>query len=217
MSIPVKVKNVTVYAYIDPREPLTEVVISGASGTYSVGSLGLNIFYNLDLTDGGKRQNPVFVHNRYFATCESEDGTVFTTPWMYCLDNSDQPKFGRTVTAFSPNDDIAQVGPLVSNEDDYIKLSPLTNITVSQLFPPPLIGQRTLIEDGSGYIIATRIGTPHLMGVQVDTGKRVVPLIPGMKNVIITGKTADGHHFSNTGYTVVSAGEPAIFLQEFPG
>lgn len=217
VPIPVKVKNVTVYKYFDPREPLEEVIITGASGTYSVGTFGLSVFYNLDLTDGGKRVNPLDVHQRYFATFENEDGSLFTTPWMFCTDNSDQPTFGRTVTVGSSNNDVAEVGNVVSNQDDYIKIAPLTNITVSQLFPPPAIGQLTLIQNGKGFIIATRTGTPHLSGIQVDSGDRVSPLYNGMNNIIITGTTTEGKLYSVTGYIVVSAGQPAIFLDNFWG
>ena len=215
-GLPIKVKNVTVYMYLDPKMPLMEEILSGASGTYTVGTLGLNSFYNLDLDNEGKKENPLVVHSQYYATCETESGDKFTTPWMYCLDNSDKPNFGRTITFKGTGDAAADPGVLVADESGFIKLGPLTDITVSQMFPPPAIGQWTLISNGSGYIIATKIGTPHEMGVQVDSGERIGPLTVGSKYVMISGKTQDGHTFSQTGYTVVSAGDPAIFLKVFP-
>lgn len=214
-GIPVKVKNVTVFLNTDPRQTIVVEILSGASGTYTVGTLFTNIFYNLDLTDGGKRTNPLDVHSQYYATGETESGDKFTTPWMYCLDNSNEPKFGRTQTLTATSSASSMAVPVV-NESDYIKLGSLTDITVSQLFPPPAIGQRTLIKNGSGYIIATRIGTPHEMGVQVDSGKRVGQFSPGMKHIIISGKTKDGHTFSQIRCTVVSSGDPAIFIRQFP-
>lgn len=216
VPIPVKVKNVSVFAYIDPRMPLSMLILEGASGTYSVGTLGLSIFYNLDLSNEGTKKNPLSVHGKYYATGETESGEKFTTPWMYCTDNSNQPTFGRTITAGAQADAAADPGVLLANESSFIKLGPLTNITVSQLFPPPAIGQRTLIDNGSGYIIATRYGTPHEMGVQVDSGKRFGELTVGMKRIIITGTTQDGHRFTQSLDTCVSAGDPAIFLKEFP-
>ncbi len=218
-AIPVPVKNVTVYAYFNPTEPLEEVVITGATGTYAVGTLTVNVFYNLDLNADGKRVNPLNIHGRYYATGETMDGKTFTTPWMYCLDNSDTPRFGRTITLLHPNDhpQISAVAPASVDPSEYIKLSPLTDITVSQLFPAPAIGQQTLIENGKGNIIGTRIGTPHLMGVEVDSGDPVGKLVGGMKDILISGKTEDGKPFSQIGLTVISAGEPAIFLKEFLG
>lgn len=216
VPIPVKVKNVTVYAYLDPRMPLSMLILEGASGTYSVGTFGMSIFYNLDLSNEGTKKNPLSMHAKYYATGETESGTKFTTPWMYCTDNSDHPKFGRTIHAGAQADAVADPGVLVTNESNFIKLGPLTDITVSQLFPPPAIGQRTLIGGGSGNIIATRYGTPHEMGVQVDSGKRLGELTVGMKRIIITGTTQDGHRFTQSLDTCVSAGDPAIFLKEFP-
>ena len=213
--IPVKVKNVTVYAYF-PNQPLIEEVITGASGTYSVGTLLTSVFYNLDLTNGGTRKNPLVVHGKYYATGETESGEKFTTPWMYCTNNSDQPEFGRTIKLAASNADAANVSLPMGDESGFIKLGPLTDITVSQEFPPPAIGQRTLITNGNGYIIATKIGTPHEMGVQVDSGDRLGQIVVGSKGVIITGTTQDGRRFSQVGLTVVSGGQPAIFLKEFP-
>ena len=214
--IPIKVKNVSVYAYIDPVSTVVMEMFSGASGTYSVGTLMTSIFYNLDIDNEGKKINPLTVHSKYYAVCETEDGHIFTTPWMYCLNNSNKPTFGRTITAGGSNDAAADVGVVAADPSGFIKLGPLTDITVSQLFPPPAIGQRTLITNGSGNIIATRIGTPHEMGVQVDKGDRFGVITSGMKNIIISGKTKDGNTFAQTGYTAISGGQPAIFLKKFP-
>ena len=213
--IPVKVKNVNVYEYI-PNQPIVIPVITGASGTYSVGTLLTNVFYNLDLTNGGTRERPLVVHGKYYATGETESGEKFTTPWMYCTNDSNQPEFGRTMKLAASTADASNVSLPMGDESGFIKLGPLTDITVSQLFPPPAFGQRTLITNGSGYIIATKIGTPHEMGVQVDSGDRLGQIIAGSKRIIITGTTQDGHRFSQIGLTVVSGGQPAIFLKEFP-
>ncbi len=215
-AIPVKVKNVTVYAYFNPLEPLTEVILKGASGTYAVGTLMMSSFYNLNIDNDGKKENPLNVHGKYYATGETESGHKFTTPWMYCLDNSNKPEFGRTINHKPSVTDTTDIGVTATNKADYITLGPLTDITVSQLFPAPAIGQRILISNGSGNIIATRIGTPHEMGVQVDKGERFGQMTAGMKNIIISGKTKDGSRFSQINCTVVSGGDPAIFLREFP-
>ncbi|WP_430410954.1 hypothetical protein [Kordia sp.] len=216
-GIPVPVKNVNIYAYFNPTEPLQELVIEGATGTYTVGTLTTNIFYNLDLNDDGKRVNPLQVHGRYYATFEYEGSKKsITTVWMFCLDNSDTPKFGRTISLFHSDDANDTATPAIVDQSDYIKLTPLHDITVSQLFPPPAIGQRTLIEHGTGNIIGTRIGTPHLMGVEVDNGELVGKFAPGMKRIIISGRTDSGELISRTDLTVISNGKPAIFLRTFP-
>ena len=214
-GIPVPVKNIRIYKYFKPTEPIQELIIEGATGTYTVGTLTTNIFYNLDLNDDGKRVNPLNVHERYYATFETMDGKPTTTVWMFCLDNSDTPRFGRTINMLV-NDDVSHATPAIIDPSDYIRIAPLYDITVSQLFPPPAIGQRTLIENGTGYIIGTRIGTPHLMGVEVDNGDYVGKFAPGMKRIIITGRTENGELITRTDLTVISNGKPAIFLRTFP-
>jgi hypothetical protein len=217
--IPVKVKNVSVFAYFDPTMPLSEEILSGASGTYSVGTLIRSAFYNLDLDDEGKKENPLKIHGKYYAQGETESGDKFQTPWMYCLDNSDQPQFGRTITFGDPENEALNGVDFDVNPSQFIELSPLTNITVTQQFPPPAIGETLLIENGKGHVIATKTGTPHEMGVEVSSGDRVGKIAPGMKNIMVSGKI----HLANgevrtyvlSRLTAISGGEPAVFLQEF--
>jgi len=211
--IPVKVKNVNVYPYVEWHGggvgPVILPVIEGASGTYAVGTLIMSVFYNLDLNVTDKPK--LGIHQRYVAMGETEDGTPFTTPWMYCTNAGNQPEFGRTITLNQPNsevNDLASVPP-------YITLGALTDITVSQLFPPPAIGQVLLIEGGSGNIIATRTGTPHEMGVEVKGGKRFGNLRAGAKNIIITGKNSEGKTVTMGNLTCLDPNEPAIFLRLF--
>ncbi|BAV05628.1 hypothetical protein SAMN05421788_108226 [Filimonas lacunae] len=212
--IPVKVTNVKVYPYFEWHGggvgPVILPVVDNATGSYSVGTLTTNIFYNLNLT-GGQRTGTLAVHGRYFATGETEDGSPFTTHWMYCLNNSDSPTFGLTVN-MRPGNTFPTPAPIAT--PPYIVLSALTDITVSQVFPPPAIGQTLLITNGTGNIIATQVGTPHETGVEITTGTRVSHLIVGSKNVIITGKNKDGSLVTLGGLTCISVDEPAVFLRE---
>jgi len=211
--IPVKVKNVNVYPYVEWHGggvgPVILPVIENASGTYAVGTLIMSVFYNLDLNVTEKPK--LGIHQRYVATGETEDGTPFSTPWMYCTNASNQPEFGRTIT-LNQQDSEAINGGFVP---PYITLGPLTDITVSQLFPPPAIGQILLIENGSGNVIATRTGTPHEMGIEVKGGKRFGNLRAGAKNIIITGKNSEGKTVTTGNLTCLDVNEPAIFLRQF--
>ncbi|WP_428231411.1 hypothetical protein [Flavobacterium sp.] len=213
-AIPVKVKNVNVYPYIDWTGggvgPVILPIIEGASGTYAVGTLLMSVFYNLDL-DLQTQKPKLGIHQRYVAIGETEDGTPFNTPWMYCTNASSQPEFGRTITLNKEDAAAINTGGI----PPYITLGPLTNITATQLFPPPAIGERLLIENGSGNIIATRTGTPHEMGIEVTGGNRVGQLAAGMKNIIITGKNKEGKTVTLGNLTCLSPNEPALFLRQF--
>ncbi|WP_269237566.1 hypothetical protein [Flavobacterium flavigenum] len=213
-AIPVKVKNVNVYPYVDWNGggvgPVILPVIEGATGTYAVGTLLMSVFYNLNL-DSQSQKPKLGIHQRYVAIGETEDGTPFTTPWMYCTNDSSEPEFGRTITINKEDSVAINTGSL----PEYITLGPLTDITVSQLFPPPAIGQILLIENGSGNVIATRTGTPHEMGIEVTKGNRLGTLKAGMKNIIITGKNKDGKSVTMGNLTCVDPNEPAVFLHHF--
>lgn len=212
--IPVKVKNVNVYPYIDWNGggvgPVILPVIEGASGTYAVGTLLMSVFYNLDL-DLQTQKPKLGIHQRYVAIGETEDGTPFTTPWMYCTNNSSQPEFGRTITLNKQESVAINVGSV----PPYITLGSLTDITVTQSFPPPAIGEILLIENGSGNVIATRTGTPHEMGIEVTEGNRLGKLVAGMKNIMITGKNKDGKTVTMGNLTCLDPNEPALFLRQF--
>ncbi len=216
IGIPVKVKNVSIYPYlgIGPIGPVVEPVLTGASGTYSIGTLITSVFYNLNLT-GGKTTGKLGVHQKYIAMGEYEDGGMFTTVWMYCTEADTTPEFGRTINMIGQGNEEAGVADAAISIPKYIKLGPLTNITATLFFPSPAIGQMTLIENGVGNIIGTKVGTPHEMGVEVISGTRVNRLSAGMHNIMITGKTKDGQTYTLGNTTVVGAGEPAVFLKLF--
>lgn len=211
-AIPVKVKNVKVYPYIDWNGggigPVILPVIEGASGTYAVGTLGRSVFYNLDLDP---EKSSIGIHQKYFATGENEDGIPFTTPWMYSTNTTSDIEFGRTIRlGIKESESVnAEIVP------PYVVLGPLTNITVTQLFPPPAIGERILIENGSGNIIATKTGTPHEMGIEVIKGDRLGRLRPGLKDIMITGKNKDGKTVTIGHLTCLDPNEPALFLHQF--
>ncbi|WP_281231802.1 hypothetical protein [Flavobacterium gelatinilyticum] len=211
--IPRKVKNVNVYPYIDWKGggvgPVILPVIEGASGTYAVGTLIRSVFYNLNLSSTG--QTKLGIHQRYVAIGEYQDGTPFTTPWMYCTNAGDEPQFGRTINLLKPESEALNAEFL----PDYITLGPLTDITVTQSFPPPAIGEILLIENGAGNVIATRTGTPHEMGIEVSSGNRVGELRAGLRNIMITGKNKDGQNVTMGNLTCISPNEPAIFLHQF--
>jgi hypothetical protein len=216
--IPVKVKNVSVYPYLGVSiGPVAEPIVTGAAGTYAIGTLGTSVFYNLDLS-GGKYVGELGIHMQYIAKGEYDDGSPFISVWMYCLENSSKPRFGRTVYLRSEGGAPgAEISPGALSVPPYITLAPLSEITVSQLFPPPAIGQIVLIQKAKGNIIATKTGTPHEMGVEVSGGKRSGQLHLGMSRIIISGRTKDGHMYTAAGLTCVSAADPAIFFKLFQG
>jgi hypothetical protein len=211
---PVKVKNVNVYPYVNWQGggvgPALLPVVEGASGVYSVGTLFTNVMYSLSLS-GGKQMAPLVVHESYVAIGETEHGAQFTSHWVYCLHAGPEPVFGLTINAYYVP---FHYVPGSYSTPPYFPIAPLTDITVSQLFAPPSIGQKLLIVNGKGNIIATRTGAPHEMGVEVTSGDRLSALAVGLQGIVITGKMADGNIISLNSLTCTGAGVPAVFLRQ---
>jgi hypothetical protein len=217
-TIPQKVKNVSVYPYIDVigHGPQVEPVLANGVGTYTFSSFGTCLYLGLDLSSADHKSQ-LFVHDKYYAVCEREsDGSTFTTNFMFCSQKGSTPEFSLNKCLGKPD------GP----GDDMVEnisvpafnvLTPLTNVTVSQLLPGPVIGQTTLISGASGHIIATQVGAPHLMGVEVQGGMRSDQLRLGMGRIIITGLLPNGRTHTVANYTCASIADPAIFFMTFPG
>ena len=211
-GLPQSVHNVTIYPYI-PSAPTIVVQPVGENGvgTYSVGTLITQVFYNLDLN---KLDNPELKKGAmYYAICTSQDGTQFQTPGMYCLEVGTTAKFGLTKNFLKPHTEEAYI-----KQDDgpYIVIADLEDINVVLPFQPPAIGQAQLIKGVKGQLIATKFGTPHLMGIRVDATS---PLIhTGEEGFQISGKQSDnGKDIIFSNMKCVSSENPSIFLQDFPG
>ena len=231
--IPTPVTNVTVWPWIDwPQHgglgPVIMPVITGAGGSYSVGSLLTHVFYTLDLTDVTPAY-PLKLGGRYHATVECDDGTILNTTWMTCTMAGDSPVFDRTVTTgqdpgASPTDAPSTVPerqvstlPPTTSVDQLIMLTPLTDMTVWQVFQPPAIGSMELLSGADGHYTSTRVGTPHLMGFTVDHSADASRLHVGMRRIGVSGKRRDnGALVSMENLTCENAGDPAILLQAFP-
>jgi hypothetical protein len=212
-----KVHNVSVYPYLDliGHGSIVEPVLTHGVGTYTLNSFSTCRFHSLDLSSADHKSR-LFVHDRYHAVCEREDGSTFTTSYLFCTQKGSTPEFSLSKCLplpIHPGDDrIENISVPPFNV-----LTPLTDVTVSQLFPGQAIGQITLISGASGHIIAMQVGAPHLMGVEVQGGMRSDQLRLGMGRIIITGKLPNGNVHTVSHYTCASIADPAIFFMTFPG
>lgn len=212
--IPTAVKDVSVFPYVQNAPIEVPPVIVNSEGTYSVGTLMTHIFYNLDLS-GGERKGTLQVGASYFAQASTEDGKAFETHWLYCTSNGEKPTFGLTQNLLS----IRETAPSAAgSEGPYVILAQLQNVNVGQDFRPPAIGTVELIGNARGQLIATRFGTPHLMGMRVEGGQRSSLLHVGMHRIVASGQRVDNDEtIGYQGLVCVDADDPAVFLQDFPG
>lgn len=210
--IPQPITNVTVYPYTTaPIELLP--VIEDASGTYSVGTLTTNVFYNMDL-HGGEHKSKLEKGGAYFAVVTDETGNRYRTHWMHCTNTGETPTFGLTQSLQHP-EWTAPALPLT--EGQYIHIERLCDFTSIINLKPPAIGTMEIDLGKSGWLIGTRTGTPHVNGFLIEN-----PTIPnyvavGTRNVSISAKSErDGKVITYNNLTLVSASDKeCVFLQQF--
>ncbi|MBP4045076.1 hypothetical protein JQK19_12150 [Chromobacterium violaceum] len=215
---PTPVTQVRVYPYIPDSPIVVPPVFTGGSGTYSVGTLTTNIFYNLDLASGEAVHGGPHAGNKYYAVCKDAAGKEFTTPWMTCLKGGPQPQFGRTTHLLHPTHGTgagsdADAGQAVASPDIAYQIH-LTDVSVNAYVPPtePLL--IPLIEGGKGIATFAGLLPGGTWSVSVAGGERVNPLHAGMTATITGTNVATGRPFHIPAVFVTKeAGDPAIFVQ----
>lgn len=209
--IPQPISDVTVYPHITtPIELLP--VITGASGTYSIGTLATNIFYNMSLS-GGTQTSPLQEHAAYFAEAKDANGKTMRTHWMHCTETGPAPAFGLTVNLLHPGV-TAAAAPL--DDGAFIKIEELTDFTSIYSFPPPEIGSMKVDLGKKGWLIATRVGTPHLMGFMIENPSLPTFYPVGATGISISAKSVrTGQSVGYSNLKLESVSNSAVFLQDF--
>jgi hypothetical protein len=216
-AIPTPVKNVNLYPYLDvgPVGPAVQPVIVNATGTYSVGTLTTWAYYNLGLK-GGEHKGKLVKGDKYIARAETEDGKFFETHWMYCMTTGEKPTFGASVNMIGGHAMMGSPAPKSDEEDPYIVLAELEDLNGYGELPPPAVGSFSFVTNGTGQLIATRVGTPHLMGIRIKSGLDM-PLRVGEIATSISGrKVGDDQRVSYSNLKVVSTGDEPVLLQNWP-
>lgn len=210
IPIPVPVTQVSIYPYI-PQAPIRvlPVLVNGA-GTYSVGTLTTNIFYNLDLTSGTQENGGVHAGLKYYAVFKDANGNETTTTWMTCLQGGPAPRFGRTISMLgnTSNDGGNDASPDIAYQIH------LSGIDVDMAVPPtePLLVP--LIRDGNGIATFAGLLPGGTWSVAVSGGDRTNPLRNGMRVTVRGINIATGTPFAIPGTLITSdAGDPAEFVQ----
>lgn len=205
--IPQPVRNVSVFPYL-PTQPIVvpPVFVNGA-GTYSVGTLTTNIFYNLDLSSGVPQHGGVVAGSKYYATCELADGKPFQTTWMICTQGGETPRFGRTISMLHGSAQEAA-------SPDIAYQIHLTDIYVGLYINPIEPLEVPLIEGGTGIATFAGLLPGGKWSVVVSGGTRINPFTKGTR-VSITGKNVStGKPFHVPAVLVTTdAGDPATFVQ----
>lgn len=216
-----KVTDVDICPYIDwdPRwgiGPVVLPVVTGGHGTYVIDASGVGVGYELDITGGTIEHPPIgklMVGGTYVARMTDEDGNPVSSPPITC---TSEDALGQTFAAFQVTNG---TGPAVAAESvdagDLIILEPLTDMGgIMSDEPGELV--MSLFTNGTGNVVATRAGTPHLMGVRVDQAEWTNRVGVGTHQITVSGRRRDGKPVVYTNLTVVATEPDTIFLQHFP-
>ncbi|POZ60622.1 hypothetical protein [Chromobacterium alticapitis] len=207
--IPSPVKNVRVYPYIPDAPIIVQPVFVSGAGTYSVGTLGTNVFYNLNLTSGEAQNGGVHAGAKYYAIGQDQEGKEFTTTWLTCTQGGNQPQFGRTVH-FGPH----KVGAQAENHANLAYSVHLSDVAVNVFVPPFEPLAIPLIENGKGIATFAGLLPGGSWTVSVTDGTRVNPLQDGTVVTISATNVATGKPFHIPATFVTrDSGEPAVFVE----
>ncbi|HUN42517.1 MAG TPA: hypothetical protein VMU81_19665 [Acetobacteraceae bacterium] len=209
-EIPQPVTGVSVYPYL-PHIPIEVPAhfVRGV-GTYAVGTLMMDIFYNLDLVEGTPLHGGVVAGVNYYALCQGADGETFQTPWMTCLQGGSAPRFGRTIAPVHETD--AAAGTDATPDIAY--QVHLRDVSVDLYVNPiePLVVP--LIRGASGIAKFAGLLPGGTWSAAVTGGRRVNTLRKGMR-VSIGGINVNGgqpYHVPAV-LTTTDAGDPALFRE----
>ncbi len=224
-QFPLKLTNVSVFPYfIWPKDggigPVMMPLLTGGEGEYEIKILGGNFYYNAEVWGGKLHPDAgrIVLHGKYIITGIDKDNKRVDLPWEFCTEaGNDKFNFGRTISLgkqANSSDTDAGTEPLTLSVPRYGILGSLTDINASIFgdLDPLVI---PLIENGKGNVIYTKVGTPHLMGIRVDSGTIVNKLRQGMSNITISGKTADGKLYSVTHQMCYTTEFPVIFFSKW--
>lgn len=215
-AIPVPVKNVTLYPYLNasPGGPVVEPVIENATGTYSVGTLTTWIYYNLSLK-GGEHITPLKLGAKYIASAELEDGRHIETHWMQCMKIGNEPTFGLSINMIHGHMMMGSPAPSSPEEDPYFVIAELDDLSAWIRLKPPAIGQVRILDGGKGQLIGTRFGTPHQTGVRITSGLRQ-PVTVGETLFHVTGcQAGNDRQVEFASLTAVIGGDQPVLLPHF--
>ncbi|AUH50347.1 hypothetical protein CXB49_05750 [Chromobacterium sp. ATCC 53434] len=218
---PQPVTQVRIFPYIPDSHIIVPPVFVSGAGTYAVGTLGMNVFYNLDMNSGEAQNGGPQAGSKYYAIGKTSEGKEFTTTWLTCLKGGPTPQFGRTIThgrrastAAPTASDHAVSTASGFNEDIAISHQVhMEDVVINAYIHPTEPLMLPLIADGKG--IASYV--PHgSWSITVTGGERVNPLQVGMRVTAHGTNVATGKPFFIPAVLVTeSTTEPAVFIEGY--
>jgi len=203
--IPTPVTNVTICLY--DGDAIAEMVVwIDGDGTYSVGTLTTDVFYNLNITSGEAVNAGPQKKQRYYATYTDAKGQKGRTPWLYCLTSGNKPTFGRTEGLRSDDEAVSS---------DIAYRIPLKNVTVRASVPKVEPLELIYLTDSEGEAMFEGMLPEGQWSVVLKGGKVVNPLTVGDEVVITSNNSGDAYTVPTTlRCTAVEDGDYAFSATE---
>lgn len=148
----------------------------------------------------------------YVATGWDQAGAPVATHWMYCTAVVPAPCLGIVRNLAYPN--MTAPAPYVA-DSPFVMLEPLQDLRALLQVPSPANGLAEVTLGPEGWLIAARVGAPHVMGFLIPDAALPPQFAQGASGITIAARsTRTCQTIGLSGLVCASAGDPAIFLQE---
>ena len=179
------IREIRVFPYYRGVPLEVDAVGKASSGKYEAGFFAGQSYYTLDLDDWTEIRE-VHVGATYTCTAISKDGRPLKTHWMFCTSVAGRPTFSISRHWTDPNN-FAPVLPLC--DTSLVHLEQLTDMVATL---PRAVGDDSLLQaqiGTSGWLVMTRIGCPHMIGILIDDAVLPSHMCQGASDLVITARS----------------------------
>ena len=179
------ISEIRVFPYYRGVPLEVDAVGMATSGRYEAGFFAGQSYYTLQLDDWSEIRE-VHVGATYTCTAISQDGRPLKTHWMFCTSVAGKPTFSISRHWTDPNN-FAPVLPLC--DTSLVHLEELTDMVATL---PRAVGYNGIAQaqiGTSGWLVMTRIGCPHMIGIMIEDAVLPSHMCQGSSDLVISARS----------------------------
>lgn len=204
------IRSISIFPYYRGVPLEVDAVAHATSGRYQSGFFAGQSYYTLDLDDAQHIQD-LHVGATYTCTALGKDDKPLRTHWLFCTAVAPVISFGISKHWSNPFA-FAAILPQIDNV--IVHLEALTDLVA--VFPPSVhdssLSQAQIGQ--TGWLVMTRIGCPHMIGILVDDPILPTSMCLGSSGHVIAARSVrTTQSISLDSLSCVSARDSALFLR----